>query len=368
MDPQRARAIGMAEGQPATPAAISRVAAATSPEAARWAFTQWELRKRGLSKFARAGEMLFVREALEQATHEAIAAYHASRFPEGQLVADLTCGIGADLIALARRGPALGFELDPERAECARHNVAAHGLEAEVHQQDSSGAEWFWRYAVADPSRRSGGRRLRDPESFEPDPRALAEKMRALRLGMLKLSPMLSDPFLESLEGSLEFVSYGGECREALVWLGREAESGRWATHVETRERLAALEAPLPIDDPEQVVCECDPAAIRAHALGTLCERHALTPLGDSNGYLTGGAPVDSPWLRSFRVLAGGVWDLRKVRELLRDHDCKTPEIKVRGCPVDVEKTRRSLRSEGVVPAFVLIYPVGKQVRFALGV
>ncbi|MCB8933704.1 MAG: hypothetical protein M9921_07345 [Fimbriimonadaceae bacterium] len=367
MDDLRERALRLAEGQAATPSSIERVAAATSPEAARWAFTQWELRKRGSAKFGQAGEMLFVREALEQATHEALAAYHASRFPQGELVADLTCGIGADLVALAARGPAVGFELDAERAACARHNLAVHGLSAEVHEQDSFGAEWSWEYAAADPARRAGGRRLRDPEAFEPDPRSLAERMGALRLGMLKLSPMLADTYLESLGGALEFVSFGGECREALVWLGQLATPGRWAVLVESGERLAAGEPPFPVDGPDAVVCEADPAAIRAHALGTLCEQHALTPLGDSNGYLTGASPPDSPWLRSYRVLARGAWDLKALRSLLAERRCRTPEIKVRGCPIDVEKTRRSLRADGSEPAVVLSYPVGKQIRYALG-
>ena len=81
-------------------------------EAARWASLQSDLRKKALAKFADGGQMLFDREALEQATHEAIAVYHASRFPAGEIVVDMTVGIGADLIALAARGPVIGFELD----------------------------------------------------------------------------------------------------------------------------------------------------------------------------------------------------------------------------------------------------------------
>lgn len=366
VDALRVEALGLAEGQDPTPGAITRVADATSAEAARWAFTQWDLRARGAAKFARAPAMLFVREALEQATHEAVAAYHALRFPKGERVADLTSGIGADLIALAHRGPAVGFETDPERAECARHNLRVHGLDAPVLEQDCLGAEWSWRFALADPARRSGGRRLRDPDAFEPDPHALAMRMRDLELGALKLSPLLQDAYLEALGGCLEFVSYGGECREALVWLGREASPGRWAVHVESGERLAALDPPFPVDEPGAWVFEADPAAIRSHALGALCERHALIPLGDSNGYLTGGERVDSVWLRAYEVAESGVWDVRAVRAAVARHEGKTPEIKVRGGTLDVEKTRRVLRSRGSRGCVLLAYPVGKQIRWAL--
>src|SRR5687767_5373956 len=101
-------ALSRASGLQPTPKNIDRVAEATSPEAARWAFEQWSLRKRAQEKFAKADEMLFTREALEQATHEELAHFHASQFPQRTRVADLTCGIGADLIALARNGEAVG--------------------------------------------------------------------------------------------------------------------------------------------------------------------------------------------------------------------------------------------------------------------
>jgi hypothetical protein len=128
----RLSALELSRDLTATPANILRIAKATSDEAARWAFGQWELRAKARTKFAEADRMLFVREALEQATGEAIARYHASRFPEGAPVVDMTAGVGADLIALARRGPAIGYELDPERAMCAAWNLRVHGVEAEV--------------------------------------------------------------------------------------------------------------------------------------------------------------------------------------------------------------------------------------------
>lgn len=102
---------------------IARIAAKYGEESAAWAFTQWSLRKRARVKFVAADEMYFTRNGLEQATHQAVAEYHGSRFPQGEMVADLTCGIGADTIALASRGPVIGYEIDAEAAWCARKNV-----------------------------------------------------------------------------------------------------------------------------------------------------------------------------------------------------------------------------------------------------
>ncbi|MCL6593599.1 MAG: extracellular solute-binding protein, partial [Alicyclobacillus sp.] len=155
---------------------------------AAWAFTQWALRERARAKFPDADRMLFTREALEQATPYAVARYHASRFPAGVLVADLTAGIGGDLMALAERGPVVAFEPDEERAACAEWNAGIA-----VRREDAMKAEWDWEYAFCDPSRRRAGRRLTQPQDFSPNPVEVARRMADLRLGGIKLSPMLSD-------------------------------------------------------------------------------------------------------------------------------------------------------------------------------
>ncbi len=65
------------------------------------ALTQQALRNAARAKFSRAGQMLFTRDGLEQASSELTAAHAAGRFAGPLLVADLCCGIGGNLVALA---------------------------------------------------------------------------------------------------------------------------------------------------------------------------------------------------------------------------------------------------------------------------
>jgi hypothetical protein len=350
----------------APPSYLERIAQATSPEAARWAATQFELRRRAAEKFALGREMLFTREALEQATHERVARYRASRFPSGALVADLTAGIGADLLALASRGPAIGFELDRERAEYAHHNLEVHGLSAVIRLEDSLAAEWTFDFAVADPARRVAGRRTLRIDEFAPDPHRLAERMASLRLGAIKLSPMLADADLHALGPRLEFLSFAGECREATVWLGAEAEPARLAVHVESGEQLQASDPPGATEALDAFLHEADPAAIRAHALGALCARFNLRPLGDSNGYLTGPDALASPWIRSYRVLHHGKGDARATREALRGLAAQVRDVKVRGAKVDGPAVRRTLKPGGERVVVLAVWPVGASLRHTL--
>ena len=85
------------------------------------------LRAKARSKFTRAQAMYFTREALEQASGEAIARYRARRFGGLASVVDLGCGIGGDSLALAEHCRVTGFDLDPLRLAMAAQNAAAYG-------------------------------------------------------------------------------------------------------------------------------------------------------------------------------------------------------------------------------------------------
>lgn len=310
--------------------------------------------------------MLFTREALEQANHEAIAAYHASCFPEGVTVADLTCGIGADLIALTRRGPAVGFEIDPVRADYARHNLAVAGLEAEVIEQDAMSRLDEFDYALADPGRRREGRRVSRLADYRPEPSQVAEQSRERHRVGIQVSPMLADEDLLRLGGCVEFVSYGGECREALVWIGRDAEDGVWAVRAGDAQRLARSPMPNRSQSALTFLYEADPAAIRAHALGALAQTHRLVALGDSNGYLTGDEAVASPWLTGYRVL--GEFPLREsaLRSAVRELKGTVEIVKSRAKGVDVERWRKLLAGSGERRVTLATYPVGARIRGVL--
>ena len=295
-----------------------------------------------------------------------VARYHASLFPIGARVADLTCGIGADLIALCRRGPTVGYELDEERLDFAKFNIQCLGLTSEFKLEDSLAADWDFEYVIADPARRVEGRRTLDPNEFEPNPTKIAERMKETRLGLLKLSPAMIDSFLESLGGRLEFVSYGGECREALVHLGSDSASGRWAVHCESGLTLAAETlAPTSVGSGAYLY-DMDPAAVRAHCAGTLCEHFALEPLGDSNGYLVGDKIVQSPWLRSYRTLYSGKGDVKATRKALRDLNARVYEIKVRGVKVDSVRLAKELQANGETPVSLVIWCEKSSVKHLL--
>ncbi|MGD0702252.1 MAG: class I SAM-dependent methyltransferase [Trebonia sp.] len=123
------------------------------------ATAQHELRLAARAKFSRAADMLFTRSGYEQSSSEPIARYRAARFGEARRVADLCCGIGGDLLALAPGREALAVDRDEVHARLAVHNAAVYGetgnvraLVADVRDVDLSGLDAIF----IDPARRSG--------------------------------------------------------------------------------------------------------------------------------------------------------------------------------------------------------------------
>src|ERR1700744_3864988 len=90
------------------------------------ATAQHELRLAARAKFSRASDMLFTRSGYEQASSQPIARYRAKRFGDARRVADLCCGIGGDLLALAPGREALAVDRDEVHTRLALHNAGVY--------------------------------------------------------------------------------------------------------------------------------------------------------------------------------------------------------------------------------------------------
>ncbi len=193
-----------------------------------------QVAEKKIPSWYRNRELLYPQQlSLEQASSELTARYKASLVTGGDLLADLTGGMGVDFSFLAplfRR--ALYVEKDEELCRLAKHNFAVLDLkQAEVHHIEGEAllpqlplAELIY----LDPARRDvGGKKVFRIEECSPDLSLLADRL--LEKGeqvMIKYSPMLDITLaVKTLHqvSEVHVVSVENECKELLFLLRKES-------------------------------------------------------------------------------------------------------------------------------------------------
>jgi len=343
-----------------TELAIQKQLRAEYPEdLVRAALLLHDLRKRGAAKFSRADHMWFDRTGLEQSTSETVSKHKAARLTQGGEVVDLCCGIGADALALAARASVLAVDLRPAACLMAKWNAEAYSLGDRVQFQVglAESADLGNRPFHIDPDRRPGGQRSLRIEDHQPGLEFLQQLAMHPAGGAIKLSP--ASNFGGKFPGcEIELVSLNGECKEALVWCGPLRTDTDWrATVLPTGDTLtgdpwSAVSEQSPL---RKYLFDPDPAVVRAGLVDVLCEATGLARLDREEEYLTGDAPIQSPFVQTFEVVAQLSNNEREIRNWFRRSDCGQVEIKCRRIPVVPEKVRKHLTLEGT-GALALIF------------
>jgi RNA cap guanine-N2 methyltransferase len=218
------------------------------PDLVAAALTQQALRMAAREKFGLADEMFFTRDGLEQASGEQAAAHTARRFAGLTLAADLCCGIGGDLTALATATrQVLAVDADFDNLQFATRNAAVYGsfgavsaVCGDVRDLRLAGVP----AAFIDPARRASGHRLRAGESHPPLSWCFALADQVPRV-CVKAAPGLAHALVP--EGwEMEFVAVGRNLKEALLWSPGFATTTRRATILPAEPLANAVDAAHP--------------------------------------------------------------------------------------------------------------------------
>lgn len=359
-----------------TPAAVLATATALrqrlGPAGAQAVLEMATLQRHAASKFGRAADMLFTREALEQASGEAVARHRANRFAaQGySSIADLGCGIGGDALALATVAPVVGIDRDPLRLRMARHNLAVyeHATDflpvcADLEVLSPLPVDAFFidpaRRTISDP-RSAPSRRLRSVYTYQPPWPVVAAWLSTVPHAAMKVSPGIDYDEVPP-EAELEFVSLRGEVKEGIFWFG-DLRSGaaRTATLLPDVASLSAhgAEPTVAVGEPRAYLYEPDGAVIRAHLVRTLAAHLDATLLDSSIAYLTADTLRPTPFARAFTLEAAFPFQLKRLRHYLREHHVGAVIVKKRGSPLDPEDLRRALRLTGYEERIVFLTQV----------
>jgi len=323
------------------------------------------LRRRAAKKFPQADRMLFVRDALEQATHWRVARHRAGRYAGMGLVFDAGCGLGGDLLALAGVAPAVwAIDLNPMRLALARHNAAACGLPAagRFARADALHPPADLRRVsalFADPARRTdAGRRTFSPHDYQPPLFDLLERFAGWPMGV-KVGPGLDFSAIPQAD-EVEVVSLDGGVKEAALWGNGLGTPGvrRRATLLPHGLSLTDAEIddcpPAPLTD---FVFEPDGAVIRAGLVAQLGAKLGLHRLDDRLAYLSGPAIDPTPWGRGYRVAARLPLKFKQINRYLKENHISRVNVKQRGTGLKPEVVQQKLKpaKAGVEMTLILL-------------
>ncbi|MFC4910715.1 THUMP-like domain-containing protein [Actinomadura gamaensis] len=392
------------------------------------ALTQLRLRDRARAKFGDdASRMFFTPAGLEQSTRAGVAAHRARRFadlPKIHRTLEVGCGIGADLIARARAGvPGDGVELDPLTAEVARANLAAFDLaelasvrvgDGTAVQLASTGAPLrgaggttagesdarpilseggthaaegaafrggrvdgaAYGAMFADPGRRTARGRVFDPRAYEPPLDVVLGMAHSVPAACVKVAPGI--PHEAVPDGAeAEWISVGGDVKEAALWLGELAGTARRRATLIPAAQGSAFRAPdvhtlVPdegLGDPEvrgwgRYLYEPDGAVIRAHLVAEVAATVDGGLVDPRIAYIASDALVETPFAASYEVEDVLPFSVKRLRAELRRRGTGILTIKKRGFAADVDRLRRDLgfgsaRRAGTEETTVVLTRVG---------
>ena len=313
------------------------------------ALAQHELRLAARAKFSRAMDMFFTRAGLEQASAEVVAQHRQARFAQAGLLADLCCGIGGDLIALAGKHQVRAVNRDPLHLRMAMLNAAACGVGssvqpavADVREVDLAGVEAVF----IDPARRSGARRL-GPGASEPSLAwCLDLAGRVPGMGIKAAPGIARDTAPAGWE--LEFVAVGRDLKEAVAWSPSLAGPATRATVLPGGHTLTPRPGPpVPVAAPGLFLLDPNPAVTRAGLVEELARDLGAWKIDQQIAFLATDSGVRTPFARTLRVLDSGPWNQKRLPARLRDLDIGALDIRRRGLAGDVDRLHRQLKLTG---------------------
>ena len=328
-------------------------------EVARAALETAILRREARSKFPKADKMYFTREALEQASSWEVAAYRAERYKESDHILDLGCSIGSDTLTLAQVAPTTGIDNDPLRLAMANQNAKALNIPANFIQGDITCPAWSLSFAQTpsqtegltmffDPARRKDHRRAFSVEDYTPPLSIIKEWLPRYPALGVKISPGVNLDEISKYDCEVEFISFKGELKEAVLWFGPLKTIQKRATLLPGPHTLTAEELPqIPLSEPLAYIYEPDPAILRAGLVTAVGAQLNANQLDPEIAYLTTDTLSETPYACSWEIEDWIPFQLKRLRAAMRERNVGRVTVKKRGSPLVPEELIHDLRLEG---------------------
>jgi SAM-dependent methyltransferase len=271
------------------------------------------------------------KEGLQLSTPEIVAAYIAKRL-KTDIIADLGCGIGGQVIFFAKECKKVyAVERNPEKLEYAKKNCELYGVKNVE-------------FILGDALEGSTIEKVSDANIIFSDPaRPLSEKERTLSnleppiTEILRLysvmthelafhAPVQMPPSRIALNCECEYLSLNGQLNRLTLYFGVLKQCERSAVVLPDEVKLRSSDAAgIKTGELGQYIYEPEPSVVKAELLNELA--HAVSEKGDDIFFykgdakrtlLTSSKPIASPFFKDvYRVIGKSEMDIRRIKELL---------------------------------------------------
>ncbi|UFN43874.1 THUMP-like domain-containing protein [Nocardioides okcheonensis] len=243
----------------------------------------------------------------------------------------------------------------------ARANLDALGLPGAVQTGDATALDpRGFDAAFADPARRSGRGRVFDVDGWTPPWPWVLDLL--ARRALVKVAPGI-DHDLVPPGVEAEWVSDGGEVKEAVLWSPDLSTTDRRATVIGAtglatltdEDSPAAGEDATHVRDVGAYLYEPDGAVIRAGLVTAVAAGVGGGLVDEHIAYVTSDESFRTPFARGYRVLEELPYRERQLRAALHERGVGRLTIKKRGVQVVPEELRKRLALSGEREATIVL-------------
>lgn len=353
-----------------------------SPSQAAVIMEQAQLRIRARRKFPNASRMFFTRRGLEQASGKPIADYKAARWANQNNVADICCGIGGDLIALAQRNGSqdasnglttIGIDTDELTSLFAQSNLSVNvgsSNHASVRQIDFSDFDVSGFDAIhIDPDRRMKSRTVQGNQ-FSPNLQHVFEKVAPNCNLAVKVAPATppADYFPNRIQR--EWIGDHRECKQQVLWSGPATDKPGHRTATLIKRNGSVFQISVDENDLDSRVevtgliqrylVEPHPSVLAAKLTDHVARRFGLSRFTADIVYLTGDQLVSHPLLTPFEVIKVMTLDPKQIIKFLTARGVGRIEVKRRGVEEESGRRFERLKLNGPHRATVILTRLGR--------
>lgn len=309
-------------------------------------------------KFRHLADVLFFdEEGLRYATPPLVAKYRSERIGNST-VADISCGVGIQLISFARNTyRAIGVEIDPFRADLARLNFQALGIDNnEILTGDSLTETISKKIDVdtifSDPSRLPE-EPMRYLETLLPNPLEIYELYRGTTDDMVfELPPQINREKI-MLHGEKEYTSLDFMLNRLALYMGSLATCDTSAVSLPSGERITDTDERKMItksENPQRCLYEVDTTITKADLLENLGGKLGFDgdaiSLDNRRTILTSTNEYESPFLCRYFTRGTCLFSATKINRLLKKLDAKKAILRLSIPPNEYWKLRKKIEED----------------------